>query len=76
MAYDFAQERHEASLADEIDDLRYEAEQDARDDEDRYERRQSLYRCTDRMCGALDCSRCYPASFDAVCEEEHHADQE
>lgn len=64
---EFQRERHEASLADEIDDARYEAEQDAR----------SQYRCVRGDCGALDCSRCYPASFDAVCEQEEHcADQE
>lgn len=30
----------------------------------------SPYRCTDRMCGALDCSNCYPGGCEPEPEEE------
>lgn len=62
---DYSREAHEASFYDRGD---YEPD-DVDLDED-CEKRQSLYRCVDRMCGATDCSNCNPASCEAFPESE------
>lgn len=66
---DYAQERYEARDLDHDDDLRYELEQEAleaeSDDLHNGPAGVSPYRCTDRMCGATDCSNCYPGGHDA-----------
>lgn len=65
---DYAREIAEARDFDLDDDIRYELEQDAleaeSDDLHNQPSGYSPYRCTDRMCGALDCSNCHPEGFD------------
>lgn len=34
------------------------------DDESRPEKRRKIYRCKDRMCGALDCPTCNPGGYE------------
>lgn len=57
MSYDYARERDDAR--DDHDDDEVTAF-DLRDEGDAPERYHSPYRCTDRTCGALDCSNCHP----------------
>lgn len=76
---DYSREIHEASFYDSGD---YEPDHDelrrelADEEQDSYEVRRSIYRCTDMSCGAQDCARCYPASFDAIPAENIEPEEE
>lgn len=65
MSYDYARERDEASLEEDWhNDMREMELEDARYDEVENGPCVGPYRCVDRMCGALDCSNCYPGGCD------------
>lgn len=60
---DYAREIDEARDCEDMDSLRYELEQDAReDDEPSSSPCRSPYRCVRGDCGARDCSRCCPGN--------------
>lgn len=58
MPYNYAREIDDARDRDHDDDE--VTAFDLRDEGNSPSRYRSPYRCTDRMCGALDCSNCHP----------------
>lgn len=75
---DYSREIHEASFYDagEWEDDQEELRRELAEEEDAYELRRAIYRCTDASCGAQDCARCYPASFDAIPAEDFEPEEQ
>jgi hypothetical protein len=69
MSYDYARERDEAMLDCERDFPPYEEQEE---DEQMPSGPSMLYRCTDRMCGALDCPNCHPEGCQE-CEKDEES---